>query len=98
MGFLAGIIGFTITFFMLRRRGGAGRHIWALVLGMAGSLILFGFWVAVTLPPGGNYRAGRLAGVWLFATVICLAMQLIAMLVALPIRRRALKKAGLQSA
>ena len=89
MGFVTGIIGFVITFVLLRRRGGAGRHIGAFILGMAVSLALFGFWIAATIPPGGNYRADRLAAIWAFAVIVSLVLQVLAMLIAIPVRRKA---------
>lgn len=89
MGFLTGIVGFIVTLILLRKRGGAGRHIMALIAGLAVSLALFGLWIAATIPPGGNYRADRLAAVWAFAIVVALIMQAVAMLIAMLLRRRA---------
>jgi hypothetical protein len=93
MGILTGIIGAIITFILLRRKGGAGRHIGVFVLGMAVSLILFGFWVASIVPPGGAYRSEWLAGVWAFGIIAGLVLQVLAMLIAIPVRRSASAKA-----
>jgi hypothetical protein len=93
MGIAAGIVGLIITFLMLRKKGGAGRHIGAFVLGTAVSLMLFGVWIAATIPPGGNYRSDWLAAVWLFAIAAILVLQIIAMLIAIPSRRSAAAKA-----
>ncbi len=53
MEILTGIIGFIITLFMLRRKGGVGRHIGAFALGMIITLIPTVMW-AGKLPSGWN--------------------------------------------
>jgi hypothetical protein len=90
MSFLTGGLGFLISFFLLRRRGGLGRHILAFVLGTSVSLALFGVWIAIQLSGGpiGNYRTDWLAGVWLFAIVGTVALQIAAMVIAMLMRRK----------
>ena len=91
MSFVTGGLGFLISFFLLRRNGGIGRHILAFILGTIVSLALFGIWIAIQLSGGpiGNYRTEWLATVWLVAIGITLALQIAAMVIAMMVRRKA---------
>ena len=84
MSFLTGGIGFLITFFILRRKGGLGRHILAFLLGTLVSLALFGISIAVQLSgrPIGAYSTEWLAGLWAFGIAVTVAFQIAAMLIA----------------
>jgi hypothetical protein len=86
MSILAAIVGFIITLILLRKKGGVGRHICAFVLGMVISLIPTVMWAA-KLPPGWNSE--RVGSVWLIAIGVGLVLQILAMLIAMFLRRRA---------
>jgi hypothetical protein len=90
MSFITGGLGFLVSFFLLRRAGGVGRHILAFVLGTFVSLVLFGVWIAVQLSGGpiGNYRNDVMAATWAFAIAVTVALQIAAMVIAMIIRRR----------
>jgi hypothetical protein len=91
MSFVTGGLGFLVSFFLLRRRGGIGRHVLAFVLGTFLSLGLFGIWIAIQLSGGpiGNYRNDWLAAVWLSAIGVTLLLQIAAMIIAMMLRRKA---------
>jgi hypothetical protein len=91
MSLITGGLGFLISFFLLRRRGGAARHLFAFALGVIVSLALFGISLAIQLSGGpiGNYRTEWLAGLWTFAIGVTLLLQIAAMIVAMMVRRRA---------
>jgi hypothetical protein len=91
MSFLTGGMGFLISFFLLRRHGGIGRHILAFALGTIISLALFGISIAIQLSgrPIGNYRTEWLATVWLVAIGVSLLFQVAAMVIAMMARRKA---------
>jgi len=89
MGYLLALTSFIVAFFMLRRSGGIGRHIAALIVGVAASLLLFGFYIAGSIPPGGAYSSEWLASIWALAAMRGVVMAGLGMLVALLIRRRA---------
>ena len=91
MSFLTGGLGLLISFLLLRRHGGIGRHILAFVLGTTVSLALFGIWIAIQLSGGpiGNYRTEWLATIWLIAIGVTLLFQVVAMVIAMMVRRKA---------
>ncbi len=89
MGIFLALISFIVAFFMLRRNSGTGRHIGALIVGVAASLLPFGFYIAGSIPPGGAYSNEWLASVWAFAVMRGVVMAVLGMLVALLVRRRA---------
>jgi hypothetical protein len=91
MSFVTGGIGFLITFFIVRRKGGLGRHILALIIGTLVSLALFGVWIAMQLAgrPIGGYRTEWLAGLWAFGIAVTLALQIAAMVIESFIRKNA---------
>ena len=83
MSFLTGGIGFLITFFLLRRKGGMGRHVLAFFLGTIVSLALFGIWIATQLTgrPIGGYSTEWLAGLWAFGIAVTVVLQIVAMVI-----------------
>ena len=91
MSFVTGGIGFLITFFIVRRKGGLGRHILAFVVGTLVSLALFGVWIAMQLSgrPIGGYRTDWLAGLWAFGIAVTVALQIAAMVIASFLRKNA---------
>ena len=91
MSFLTGGIGFLLSFFVLRRSGGVGRHILAFIVGTLVSLALFGISIAVQLSGGpiGAYRTDWLIMVWVFAIAVTVALQVAAMVIAMFVRRKA---------
>ena len=91
MSFLTGGIGFLISLFMLRRKGGVGRHIFAFVLATIVSLALFGLWIASQLTgrPIGDYRTEWLLGLWAFAIGVTVVLQIAALGIAKVLRSRA---------
>jgi hypothetical protein len=93
MAFLCGALGFLITFFMLRRKGGVWRHLGAFVLGTVVAIIPYGMRIAAIIPPGGAYRSEWLAGLWLFGIAVIVVFQLVAMLITMFMRRSAAAKA-----
>jgi hypothetical protein len=94
MAYLCGAAGFVLVFLMLRKTGSIGRHVLAYILGMILTLFLYGIYVHAIVPPGGNYRSDWLAWVWLVGFVIGSIMQIVAMLIAMFIRRNAAAKAA----
>ena len=91
MSFLTGGIGFLITFFIVRRTGGVGRHVLACALGTLVSLALFGMWIAMQLAgrPIGGYRTEWLAGLWAFGIAVTVGLQIAAMVIARILRKNA---------
>lgn len=87
MSFLCAAVGGLITFLLLRRRGGIGRHILAFLAGSIVALAGFGIWIAIQLAPlNGRYSVEKIAALWLFAGVVILVGLVIAMVVARSVR------------
>ena len=79
----------TSHLFLLRRRGGVARHTLAFIVGTIVSLALFGVWIAIQLSGGpiGNYRTDVMAGIWAVAIGVTVLLQVLAMVIAMLLRK-----------